>query len=95
MRSLSPDSVVPGAGDEPLPRVARRLARQKGPILPPPNDRLDTFVMASRPQWELLTRQLLGERAGIYLKIPRGGHAWAGRSVLYNIGAQGTMAIAA
>ncbi len=63
--------------------------------LPPPADRLDTFVLSSRHQWELLTRQTMGEHADVYLRIPRGGYAWAGRSVLYDIGAQGTMAIAA
>lgn len=63
--------------------------------LPAPEDRLDTFILANRHQWELLTRQLMGEGADLYLRIPRGGFAWGGRSVLYDIGAQGTMAIAA
>lgn len=66
-----------------------------GAALPPPEDRLDTFILANRHQWELLTRQLMGEGADLYLRIPRGGFAWGGRSVLYDIGAQGTMAIAA
>jgi hypothetical protein len=60
-----------------------------------PEGRLDTFVLSSRAQWELLTKQLMGEQAGAYLQIPRGGYASGGRAVLYDVGSAGTMAIAA
>jgi len=77
-----------------LERAMEHYRTDLGP-LPPPADRLDTFVLSTRHQWELLTRQTMGEHADVYLRIPRGGYAWAGRSILYDIGAQGTMAIAA
>lgn len=63
--------------------------------LPPPEIKLDTFVLRSRSQWERLTKQLLADRAGPYLRIPRGGFAYGGRALLFDIGTQDTMAILA
>ncbi len=63
--------------------------------LPLPSLKLDTFVMASRPQWERLTKQLMGEQATTYLRIPRGGYASGGRAVLFDVGAGDTLTIAA
>lgn len=65
------------------------------PLPAPPGERLDTFILSNRMQWELLTKQLMGEQAESYLQIPRGGYASGGRAILYDIGAAGTMAIAA
>ncbi|MBX3407982.1 MAG: DUF1570 domain-containing protein [Phycisphaeraceae bacterium] len=65
------------------------------PPLPPPPMKLDTFIMRNRAQWERLTKQLLAERAGPYLKIPRGGFAYGGRALLFDIGTHDTMAILA
>jgi hypothetical protein len=62
--------------------------------LPVPPLKLDTFVMGTRPQWQRLTRELMGEQADIYLRIPRGGYAQGGRAVLYDIGGGDTMSIA-
>lgn len=62
--------------------------------LPSPPGKLDTFVMATRAQWELLTRQLMGENAATYLRIQHGGFASGGRGVFYDIGAANTLAIA-
>jgi hypothetical protein len=63
--------------------------------LPRPPMKLDTFLMGDRQQWESLTRQLMGEQAGPYLKIDRGGFASGGRAVLRGIGRRDTLAIAA
>lgn len=68
--------------------------RALGP-LPRPEGVMDTYVMGTRAQWELLTRQLMGAQAHVYLRIPRGGFAAGGRSVLYDIGPHDTLAIAA
>jgi hypothetical protein len=62
--------------------------------LPPPPGKLDTFVMATRGQWETLTRQLMGANAETYLRIQRGGYASGGRGVFYDIGVADTLSIA-
>lgn len=64
-------------------------------ILPRPAMRLDTFLMASRPQWQALTLQVMGASAGTYLRIERGGFAAGGRALLWTIGPRDTLAIAA
>jgi hypothetical protein len=51
--------------------------------------------MRTRGQWLELTRRLLGEQAGPFLMIQRGGYAWGGKAVLFDIGTQDTFAIAA
>jgi len=63
--------------------------------LPPARTRLDTYVMATRPQWANLTQLLMGDKAPIYLRVQRGGFAADGRALLFNIGSQDTFAIAA
>lgn len=55
---------------------------------------LDVYLMATRPQWEALTRQTAGQRAEIYLRIQRGGYSENARAVFYNIGPRDTFAIA-
>lgn len=68
------------------------------PRLPPPQIAMDTFMVASRPEWEDLTIRLMGERAPTYLRIDRGGFAAGGRGVFYTAGAgddRTTLAIAA
>ncbi|MEZ6235868.1 MAG: hypothetical protein R3B68_16940 [Phycisphaerales bacterium] len=62
--------------------------------LPAPTAPLDVYLMATRPQWEALTRQTAGPRADIYLRIQRGGYSENGRAVFYNIGPRDTFAIA-
>ncbi|MCA9287513.1 MAG: hypothetical protein KDA05_02950 [Phycisphaerales bacterium] len=62
--------------------------------LPAPSAPLDVYLMATRPQWEALTRQTAGPRADIYLRIQRGGYSENGRAVFYNIGPRDTFAIA-
>ncbi len=63
--------------------------------LPPPEEPLDTFVFGNRPQWERMTQRFMGEDAGVYLRIIRGGYTARGRSVLFDIGMRDTLAIAA
>lgn len=63
--------------------------------LPEPPLRLDTYVLRSRTDWALLTRQLTGEHADEFLRIPRGGFAFGGRALLFDIGARDTLSIAA
>lgn len=63
--------------------------------LPAPPMKLDTFVLRTRMQWERLTKQFLGDNAAPYLRIPRGGYAYGGRALLFDIGTQDTMAILA
>lgn len=62
--------------------------------LPAPPGKLDTFIMATRGQWETLTRQLMGDAAPTYLRIQRGGFASGGRGVFYDIGTADTLSIA-
>lgn len=63
--------------------------------LPRPAMKLDTFLMATRPQWVSLTQQVMGSSAGTYLRIERGGFAAGGRALLWSIGPRDTLAIAA
>jgi len=60
-----------------------------GPTVP-----LEVYLMATRGQWEALTRQTAGPRADIYLRIQRGGYSENARAVFYNIGPRDTFAIA-
>lgn len=61
--------------------------------LPAPTQRLDTYLMKNRPQWEAVTKQLMGEQAEMLIKIPRGGYASRGIGVFYDIGIFDTLAI--
>lgn len=58
--------------------------------LPQPTSKLETYVLATRSQWALLTKRLMGPRAPIYLKIRAGGYATQGRALLFNIGSHAT-----
>jgi hypothetical protein len=64
-----------------------------GQPLPRPELKLDTFVLATRHDWTMLTKQLTGEQAELYLRIPRGGFAFGGKALLYDIGTRDTLAI--
>jgi hypothetical protein len=77
-----------------LERALTAYTTALGP-LPRPTLRLDTFLLADRPQWEALTRQLMGEQASPFLKIERGGYSSGGRAVLLPLGPRDTFAIAA
>lgn len=63
--------------------------------LPRPAARMETYVMANRPQWAEVTQRLTGARASQYLKIRYGGFADDKVGVYFDIGAHNTLAIAA
>lgn len=63
--------------------------------LPAPRTKLDTYLMSTRSQWEILTQQIMGDKADKFLVIGRGGFASGGRGVFWDIGLQGTFVIAA
>ncbi|MFG0327119.1 MAG: DUF1570 domain-containing protein [Phycisphaerales bacterium JB037] len=62
--------------------------------LPRPEAKLETYILASRREWELLTRELTGPRAETYLKVRAGGFAEQGRALLFNIGWRNTFSVA-
>lgn len=63
--------------------------------LPEPSLKLDTYILRSREDWAVLTRQMTGDQADLFLSIPRGGFAFGGKALLFDIGARDTPAIAA
>lgn len=63
--------------------------------LPEPSLKLDTYILRSREDWTVLTRQMTGDQADLFLSIPRGGFAFGGKALLFDIGARDTPAIAA
>ncbi len=63
--------------------------------LPAPPQRLDTYLMDNRPQWERLTNRLMPDQAGELTRIQRGGYAFNGIGVYYDLGLFDTLAIAA
>jgi hypothetical protein len=63
--------------------------------LPEPRLRMDTFIMSSRSDWELLARQTLGGQADAYTRIQRGGFAYDGRALLFDLGTFDTFAVTA
>ena len=63
--------------------------------LPSPPQRLDTYLMDNRPQWERLTQRLMGDQANELTRIQRGGYAFNGIGVYYDLGLFDTLAIAA
>jgi hypothetical protein len=64
--------------------------------LPEPGGVMDTYVLADRGQWQMLSRMLLGdERAGGAASVQRGGLTYRGRSMIFDLGPAETLAIAA
>ena len=63
--------------------------------LPPPEQPLETFILASRPQWAELTTRLTGPAAQTFLRIQRGGYAFNRRAVYWDIGPHDTLQVAA
>jgi hypothetical protein len=63
--------------------------------LPMPKSRQQTYLFDTRNQWEAKTRQMLPDQAGTFLTLGRGGFTTRGTSVLYYIGRNDTLAIAA
>ena len=63
--------------------------------LPRPRDPMKTYLFANRPEWARMTQRVMGNDAGPYLQIQRGGFSSQGTAVLYDIGIRDTFAIAA
>ncbi len=63
--------------------------------LPAPEERLDVYLMDSKPEWDRLTLHLLGEAGRRVTGLGRGGFATRGLAVFYDIGPFDTLAIAA
>lgn len=55
---------------------------------------LQTYVLASRLEWDALTRSLLRDNARAYLRIERGGYAVNGMGIFYNLGPRDTFVMA-
>lgn len=66
-----------------------------GDLLPEPSLKLDTYILRSRADWTLLTRQTTGNQAEMFLRIRRGGFAFGGKALLFDIGSRDTLSIAA
>lgn len=56
---------------------------------------LQTFVLASRLEWDALTRSLLRDNARAYLRIERGGYSVNGMGIFYDLGPRDTFVMAA
>lgn len=68
--------------------------RALGP-LPRPSQRMDTFLLDTRAQWQRMTLQVLGGRGQGISRVARGGFAHGGKGVFFDIGVFDTLAIAA
>ncbi len=62
--------------------------------LPRPTDRMDTFLLDTRAQWQRMTLQILGARGQGISRVGRGGFAHGGKGVFFDIGLFDTLAIA-
>ena len=63
--------------------------------LPRPSQPIETYFFDTRLQWETLTRSLMGDRAGVYLSIERGGYSAKQIGVFYDIGPKDSFVICA
>lgn len=60
-----------------------------------PQERITTYMLGTRAEWESLTQRLLGEHAGVYLAMERGGFAAGTVGVYRDIGPKDSFTIAA
>lgn len=63
--------------------------------LPRPAAQIETYFFDTRLQWETLTHSLMGDRAGVYLSIERGGYSAQHIGVFYDIGPRDSFVICA
>ncbi|MCC6229122.1 MAG: hypothetical protein IT432_07850 [Phycisphaerales bacterium] len=63
--------------------------------LSPPQNALDTYVMADRSQWERVVTQLLGSRSDLIASMSRAGFTLQSRSIVYDIGPHDTFVLLA
>ena len=70
-------------------------ARSLVATLPEPDEPVETYMLGSRRGWETITRRLLGDRAGVYLAMEKGGFSVGSTGVFYDIGPKDSFTIAA
>lgn len=77
--------------------LERALDHYRGSLaeLPEPGGKMRTWIMSTRPEWELISKEMLGRSAEPFMRIRRGGYAWGGNAFLFDVGTFDTMAIAA
>lgn len=63
--------------------------------LPDPSRRLETFIFGTREEWTAFTMDRLGDEAGTYLGLGRGGYTSKSVAILYDIGPTDTLTILA
>ena len=63
--------------------------------LPEPRSTMEIYMLDTRPQWERMTERIMGDQAGTYLRIQKGGFSYEGRAILYDIGRRDTFTITA
>lgn len=54
--------------------------------LPNPSRPMETYFLATRPQWARMTQHLMGRQAELFLRIQRGGYASEAKGVFFEIG---------
>lgn len=54
--------------------------------LPAPTQPMETYFLATRPQWARMTQHLMGRQAELFLRIQRGGYASEAKGVFFEIG---------
>jgi len=64
------------------------------PEIESPPRRYETYVFATRREWEAFTRRHVPDRSEAYLRIHRGGYTIDERAVLYDIGETSTLSVA-
>ena len=63
--------------------------------LPAPSRKLESFIFGTRDEWVKFTQDRLGEDAGAYLGLGRGGYTSKSVAILYDIGPTDTLTILA
>jgi len=58
-------------------------------------ERMDIYMMGTRPEWAELTKSRLGAQAGMYLGIEAGGYCYDKVCVFWDMGGLGTFSTAA
>lgn len=65
------------------------------PLEREPQERMQVYLFATRPQWAYFTRRLTGPRAEVFLRIRNGGYSEGGISVIQYVAHQVTFPLLA
>ncbi len=60
-----------------------------------PDEPMPIYLMGTRREWAVLTRQVIGRHADTYLKIEAGGYCYQKKCVFWDIGGMGTLSVSA